>query len=667
MDEDIAVRIKKLRDQIRYHNERYYRHSEPEISDREYDRLKDELNSLELEYPLFAESTSPSLAVGDDRLEGFEPYVHKQPMQSLDNTYNFDELREFENRLIKLFERSDFEYLVEPKIDGVAVSLTYEKGKFVRAVTRGNGTQGDDITPNFELIKDFPKTLAEPFPQTIEIRGEIYMTLEEFERINLKREASELPLFANPRNLASGTIKMLDRKEAKSRRLVWVTHGLGVCDPLPYSDLSEFHKDLKRWGFPQVENDWVVNGIEAAIQSIERLDELKKNYRYPTDGAVIKLNSLPLQDQAGTTAKAPRWAIAYKFEAEQAVTRLLDISIQIGRTGTLAPVAILEPVSLAGSTVARATLHNSDEIARKDVRIGDYVRVEKAGEIIPAIIDVVLEKRGEDLKPFEFPTHCPACETEVIKAEDEAAHRCPNSNGCPPQVRRRIGFFASRQCMDIEGLGEAVVDQLVEKELITTFPDLYSLSKDILIGLEKFAEKSADNLLTALEESKTREFWCLIHGLGIQHVGASASKILAKTFLTMEELRISEVERLTEIDGIGAIVAESIVAYFKNTDNAMMVDRLITAGLNMEEEPADESTLRDAIQGKTFVITGTLPTLKRTEAKELIENAGGKATGSVSKKTDYLVAGESAGSKLTKAQDLGVTVLSEADLLEMLT
>lgn len=665
-DEAIQARVDELRNLIQHHNELYYREADPEISDREYDRLKEELATLESNHPELVIGQSLVEVVGDDRLSGFSTYAHREPMQSLDNTYSFEELEEFEKRIKRLLGDTPKQFLVEPKIDGVAVSLTYENGLFIRAVTRGNGIEGDDITANFEFIDNFPRQLAAPYPDILEVRGEIYMTNEEFERINEYRRAEGQAEFANPRNLAAGTIKMLDRREAKSRKLTWVSHGKGFCEPLNYETLSDFFSDLDRWNFPLVENHWLTEGIQESIEAVQNLDELRKTYTYPTDGAVIKLNSLELQDQAGSTSKAPRWAIAYKFEAEQAVTRLKDISIQVGRTGTLSPVAILEPVQLAGTTVSRATLHNSDEIARKDVRIGDSVIVEKAGEIIPAIIKVVLAQRPEGAEPYSFPKNCPACGTEVVRADGEAAHRCPNAVSCPPQVRRRIQFFASRQCMDIEGLGEAVVDQLVDKGFVTTLPDLYKLQKDDLLTLEKFAEKSVDNLLQALEESKGRELWRLIHGLGIPHVGSSASKVLAKTYLSLHSLLEVTVESLVEVDGIGNIVAESIVSFFNQPENKVMIEALMAAGLKSEEEPPDQSETKEAIAGKTFVLTGTLPSMKRSEAKARIEAAGGKASGSVSKKTDYLVTGESAGSKLTKAESLGVSVITEAQLLELL-
>ena len=666
MSDEVEDRIRLLREKVSHHDERYYRYAEPEISDRQYDRLKRELEDLEREHPELAGPDSPVLEVGDDRLEGFSSYTHRLPMQSLDNTYRFGELRDFANRLERLLGENELEFVVEPKIDGMAVSTTYEGGRFVRAVTRGNGTQGDDITANFALIRNYPKILAAPHPEVLEVRGEIYMTLAEFERINGWRLKEGLPLFANPRNLAAGTVKMLDRKEAGSRRLTWVSHGLGYCDPGYYDTLTKFFRDLKRWNFPRVENHWVRRGIDPCISAIGELDELRRDYAYSTDGAVLKLNRIGWQTRAGSTAKAPRWAIAYKFEAEQVVTRLLDISIQVGRTGALSPVAILEPVKLGGTTVSRATLHNRDEIARKDVRVGDFVKVEKAGEIIPAIVEVVTDKRASELLPYAFPTKCPACQTAVIPTEGEAALRCPNTTGCPPQIRRRIGFFASRQCMDIEGLGEAVVDQLVGRELVASPVDLFGLEKKDLLELDKFAEKSADNLLKALEESKGRELWRLIHGLGIQHVGMAASKLLANTFLDMKKLAGATADQLIEIEGIGPIVAQSIVTFFGDPTHGKMVHELIAAGLSANPALPEQAGSIQAVDGKTFVLTGVLPNLKRKEARERIEKAGGKVVGSVSRKTAYLVAGEKAGSKLRAAEKLGIEILGERELLELI-
>ncbi len=665
-DIEANTRIARLRKEIERHNDLYFRRTEPEISDFEYDRLKKELADLENDYPVLASEASPSLKVGDDRAEGFVTYRHRQPMLSLDNTYNREELFDFEKRLKKLFGNEPLDFVMEPKIDGLAVSLTYENGKFVRAVTRGNGTEGDDITRNVDLIPEFPRSLeGANAPEIIEIRGEIYMTLEEFNRINKDRAEQELPLFANPRNFAAGTIKLLDRGMAASRKLEIVLYAMGHCQPMPFSRHSEFQDTLRQWRFPVVEKYWQPTGIEEAWQCIEKLEALRNGFAYATDGAVIKLDSLPWQERAGATAKAPRWAISYKFAAQQAETKLTAITIQVGRTGALTPVAELEPVLLAGTTVSRATLHNADEIARKDIRAGDAVVVEKAGEIIPAVVSVVKEKRAPRSAPYVFPAQCPACGAEAVRLEGEVAWRCPNP-GCPPQVRRRIEHFAGRQAMDIEGLGIAVVDQLVERGLIQNIADLYHLTVQDLLPLDKFAQKSAENLILALEASKKAELWRLIHGLGIQHVGTGASEDLPNHFRSLEKISAADEETLVEIDGIGEIMAQSIRQFFSHEENRAIVERLINAGLNVTQEESNEEA-ELPLKGRTFVLTGTLPTLNRDKAKALIEKAGGKVTTSVSKKTSCLLAGESPGSKFAKAQKLGVPIIGEDQLREMIS
>jgi DNA ligase (NAD+) len=584
-------------------------------------------------------------------------------MLSLDNTYSKDEFFAFVERIERGLEVSSVDFVVEPKIDGVAVSITYENGKLVRAVTRGNGTEGDDITANALFIKELPRELrGSDLPDVIEIRGEIYMRNDEFDRINAERSAAGLEEFKNPRNLAAGTVKMLDRNEVARRKLNIVLYGLGFCQPEIVSSQSEFSHTLTHWGFPVGERIWKTRGAEEAWQAIEELDSLRDQFPYPTDGAVVKTDRLDQQDQLGRTSKAPRWAIAFKFAAEQAETLLEGITLQVGRTGVLTPVAELRPTQLAGTTVSRATLHNQEEMQRKDVRIGDSVIVEKAGEIIPAVIRVVLEKRPRDSVPFVFPESCPECGTPTCKLEGEVALRCLNIE-CPAQVKGRLQHFASRQCMDIEGLGEAVVEQLVERSLVSNLSDIFRLSYDQIVALEKFAEKSAQNLLGAIEQSKTKELWRLIHGLGIPQVGATAAKDLARHFGSVAHLREANVETLVEIDGIGEKTARGIVAYFESEVNAAVVDSLFELGMNpTAPEMIDKS--QAIFEGLSFVITGTLPTMKRDEAKALIESKGGKVAGSVSKKTTYLLAGESAGSKLTKAEGLGVKVLTEADLLE---
>ncbi len=658
-------RIDALREEIKRHDELYHRQASPEISDFDYDRLKRELADLEEAHPEIASEDSPSMSVGDDRASGFKSYTHRLPMQSLDNTYSKDEFFAFVERVEKALEIQELPFVVEPKIDGVAVSVTYDNGKLTRAVTRGNGIEGDDITKNALFIEELPRELkGKDVPRTIEIRGEIFMKNEEFDRINAERREAELEPFMNPRNLAAGTVKMLDRKEVAKRKLNVVLYGLGYCEPRVVDSQSEYQDRLKRWGVPLVEKYWKVRGADGAWNAIEALDEMRERFAYPTDGAVIKIDALDYQSELGATSKAPRWAIAYKFAAEQAETILEGITIQVGRTGALTPVAELKPVILAGTTVSRATLHNQEEMARKDVRIGDSVIVEKAGEIIPAVIRVLIEKRPADSAPFTFPVKCPECETPVIKVDGEVALRCLNAN-CPAQVRGRLEHFASRQCMDIEGLGIAVVQQLVDRGLVSTIADIYQLKFEDLTDLEKFAEKSARNLVEAIERSKTKELWRLLHGLGIPQVGASAAKDLANAFRSIAALRGADLDTLVALDGVGEKTALGIIAFFENEANTAVIDQLFDLGMNpLAPEKLDEGEA--LLAGKIFVITGTLPNMKRDEAKAIIESKGGKVSGSVSKKTDFLLAGESAGSKLAKAEKLGVEVIGEKELLGML-
>jgi DNA ligase (NAD+) len=672
-------KIAALRAEIARHDERYFRQARPEISDHEYDLLKRDLAGLEARFPDAAKAAgadSPTVRVGDDRAEGFATVRHRQPMQSLDNTYSEAELREFHARLVRLLGREDLSYVVEPKIDGLAVSLTYEKGRFVRALTRGNGAEGDDVTANVLTIHRFPRelkaTAQAPVPRLIEIRGEIYMTLAEFRRINAARDEEGEERYANPRNLAAGTIKLLDPREVAERRLEIVLYGIGACEPAQAGGdtQSGYHARVRAWGLPTVEKFWKAVGIDEAWKAVGELERLRQGFAYATDGAVVKLDSLALQREAGSTSKAPRWAMAYKFAAERAETRLLDISVQVGRTGVLTPVAELEPVLLAGTTVSRATLHNQDEIARKDIRVGDYVFVEKAGEVIPAVIGVNLERRSPKCVAFKFPRKCPSCGTEVVQAEGEVALRCPNYD-CPVQVRRRVRHFASKACVDIDGLGEAMVDLVVEKGWVRSIADIYTLKRADLLGLGKSVEKSTDNLLAAIEASKTAELWRFINGLGIPHVGAAAAKDLASRFGSLEALSESRFEdyvgkgKESLIAGIGETMAAAIVDHFNQPMNRTLIRDLAKAGV-LPKAPAAAKPASGPLLGKTFVLTGTLPSMTREEASAKIEAAGGKIASSVSKKTSYVLAGSDAGSKLEKAKSLGVAVISEAELLPLL-
>jgi DNA ligase (NAD+) len=545
----------------------------------------------------------------------------------------------------------------------------------VRAVTRGNGIEGDDITANARTIRTLPQTLkaaeGTPLPDVIEIRGEIYLTNVEFQRINKLREEAGEPLYANPRNLAAGTIKQLDPREVAQRKLEIVLYGLGYCEPqaaLP-STQSGYHELVRAWGLPSVEKYWPVQGADETWAAVQELDKLRASFAYPTDGAVVKLDSIPLQRESGATSKSPRWAMAYKFAPERAETKLNAITIQVGRTGVLTPVAELTPVHLAGTTVGRATLHNRDEIARKDIRVGDYVFVEKAGEIIPAVVGVNKDRRAPECVAYVFPEKCPVCETPAVQFEGEVAVRCPNYE-CPVQVRRRVQHFASKACVDIDGLGEAMVDVLVEKGWVKSVPDIYRLNRDDLLTLGKNVGKSTDNLLAAIERSKTAELWRFIHGLGITHVGVAAAKDLAQKFGGLEALAQAKfedfvAEKKSVIEGIGETMALAIMEHFNDPRNRALVSELLALGI-APTAPQKRKNLSAVFAGKTFVLTGTLPTMSREQATEKIEAAGGKVSGSVSKKTSYVLAGEEAGSKLEKAKTLGVAIIDEAEFLRML-
>ena len=655
--------IAKLRAEITKHDQLYYKDALPSIDDQAYDRLKAQLAKLEATVPEFDFGASPTQSVGDDRLEAFESYTHRVPMLSLDNTYSMEELIEFGKRLEKRFPDQTLNYLVEPKIDGVAVSLTYEQGQFVRAVSRGNGAEGDDITQNVRPIKGLPMTLNDA-PEILEVRGEIYMRHEEFERINATRETEGQQLYANPRNLAPGTIKLHDPADARTRSLDIVLYGVGACEPARFfSHQAEIHEKLKRWGFPVLEKIWLTDGIEQAWASIENLDTLRQGFTYPTDGAVVKLDDFRLQDEAGFTSKAPRWAIAYKFEAERAETLLKEISLQIGRTGAVTPVALLEPVQLAGTTVSRATLHNEDEIRRKDIRPGDTVLVQKAGEIIPQVLSVNLDKRPADSVPFDFGAHLESLGIIAERDPNEAVWRITRKDD-PIRQQRALQHFASRACMDIENLGTAIVEQLVARGLAHNPADLYTLRIEQLLELDKFAEKSANNLIAALEASKTRCLWQLIHGLGIPHVGKQSAKDLEAYFDSLDAIASASEEALVEVDGVGSIMAQSLHAWFADPDHTTLIDRFRKYGLNFQSARIEIGD--SALAGKIFVLTGSLPTLTRSEATAMIEKVGGRTSSSVSKKTNYVVAGEASGSKYTKAEKLGIVILDEDEFKHLI-
>ena len=672
-------RIAALRTQLGRHDELYYRRAQPEISDFDYDRLKEELAALEREFPASAAAAgaeTPTARVGDDRTEGFARVKHRQAMTTLDNTYDEAELREFHARLVKVLGADDLVYSVEPKIDGVAVSLTFEHGRLTRAVTRGDGEEGDDVTVNVKTIRGLPHKLAgSPVPAFIEIRGEIFLSDEEFRRINQLQEEAGEAAYANPRNLAAGTVKQLDSQFVASRRLEIVLYGLGACEPAVVDSQSAYHAQLRAWGLPVVEQFWHVRGIDAVWAAIQELDHVRRGLAYATDGAVVKLDAFAQQahrqigyrgmsaDGRAEAARklSPRWACAYKFAPDRAETRVLDITIQVGRTGALTPVAELQPVFLAGTTVKRATLHNAEEIARKDVRVGDAVLVEKAGEIIPAVVAVLLEKRASDSQPYVFPRECPVCRTVAVRAEGGVVWRCPNPR-CPEKVRRRIEHFASKGCLDIDGLGEEIVDLLLKQGLIKSTADIFRLGVSDLLPLKKSGEVWAGNLIAAIAARRTADLWRVINGLGIPQVGSAAAKDLARTFRSLEALGEASEADLVRIGGFGEKTAAAVRAWFAEQGNRDLVRELQAAGL----APTPPAVASSALAGKTFVLTGTLPTLSREDATAKIEAAGGKVSGSVSKKTHYVVAGADAGSKLEKARTLGVAVMDEAEFLRLL-
>ncbi|HEX4641370.1 MAG TPA: NAD-dependent DNA ligase LigA [Chthoniobacterales bacterium] len=664
LDEKEAVkRIAQLRREIGEHNRRYYEEAAPTISDREYDALYRELRDLEAQFPKLATPDSPTQQIGDKPLKAFGQVTHRVPMLSLDNTYSEEEVTDFYRRLERLLPNKKIPVVIEPKVDGVAVSLLYENGRLRYAATRGDGTVGDDITQNILTIRSVPRQLKGDVPKVLEVRGEAYLNKAGFAKLNAERREAGLPEFANPRNAAAGSLKQLDPAIAAKRPLGLVCYGTGLIEGLTLDKHSELFALLKKLGLPGSEKWWLADSVEEILRAIHDLDRVRHDFVYQTDGAVVKVDSFSQREVLGFTAKSPRWAIAFKYEAERVETKLLDILVQVGRTGTLTPVAALEPVVVSGSTVSRATLHNEEEIARKDIRIGDIVLIEKAGEVIPAVVSVRTDLRKGSEKKFRMPKHCPECGSAVVKDEGQVAIRCVNSQ-CPAQVRRRIEHFASRGAMDIEGFGEAVVNQLVQQKLLADVGDIYSLKAATLLELERMGEKSVANLLEAIQRSKTRPLWRLLFGLGILHVGVSASRALADHFSNLDAIAASSVEELQQIPDVGEVVGQSIHEFFREPHNLAVIEKLRKAGARFEAEPKAEGAAA-GFKNTTWVITGTL-SQPREEIGELIRAHGGKVSGSVSKKTSYILAGEEAGSKLDKAKKLGVRVLTEDEFRKML-
>jgi len=663
---EAAARVAALRREIEKHNRRYYQEAAPTISDQEYDRLYRELQDLEKQFPELAAPDSPTRRVGGAPLEEFAQIRHRAPMLSLDNTYSEEEVAAFFVRLEKLLPGQKIETVIEPKVDGVAISLLYEEGILQYAATRGDGTTGDDVTQNVRTIRTVPQRLAGArIPRLLEVRGEIYLPKAQFAILNEERNAAGEPPFANPRNAAAGSLKQLDPAIVARRGLGAIFYGTGVEEGAQWQTHREALDALRSCGLSIHEKTWTATTLEEVLAAIHELDTVRHDFAFETDGAVIKVDSFAQRDAVGFTAKSPRWAMAYKYKPEQAETRLNDITVQVGRTGVLTPVAELEPVFVSGSTVARATLHNEEEVARKDIRIGDIVVIEKAGEVIPAVVEVRKERRTGAERVFKMPEICPACHDLVVREEGQVAVRCVNAS-CPAQLKRRLEHFASRGAMDIEGLGEAMVELLVEHHLTHNIADIYQLNVAKLATLPRMGEKSIANLLAAIADSKTRPLWRLIFGLGILHVGVTSARALATHFHLLDALMAATADELQRIPDVGPVVGPAIAQHFENPGNRAVIERLREAGLNFGE--LDDHAAQPhggKFAGTTWVITGTLSE-PREGIAETIRAHGGKVTDSVSKKTSYVLAGEEAGSKLDKARKLGVSVLSEAEFRRML-
>ncbi len=656
---EIKQEIEQLKAELREHSRRYYIEDAPTITDYEYDMMMRRLIELETEHPEYLTSDSPSQRVGGAPVDSFPPVTHRVQLQSLNDVFSFEEVREFDAHMRELFGE-EVEYTVEPKVDGLSMSLEYEAGVFLRGATRGDGVTGEDVTANLRTVHSIPLRLTGEAPTELIVRGEVYMPKKVFLELNEERERDERPLLANPRNAAAGSMRQLDPKIAASRRLDFVAFNLQLVSGTTFQNHSDTLDYLQNLGFRTIPYKRC-KLIEEVIDEIRRIGEERESYPHEIDGAVVKLNSLADRTRAGSTAKAPRWAVAFKYPPEEKPSVLRAITIQVGRTGVLTPKGEIDPVRLAGTTVTNVTLHNSDFIKEKDLRIGDTVIVRKAGDIIPELLNVDFTKRPADAVPYEFPTVCPICGAPAMREPGEAAVRCTGAE-CPAQLTRSIAHFVSRDAMDIDGLGIKLVELMIGEGLLRSPADLYYLEKDQIAALERMGEKSASNLIRSIEASKSNDLSRLLFAFGVRHIGAKAAKLIAAKFGDLDTLMAAAPEEIASVRDIGGIMAKSLTGWLASAQSRHMIERLRNAGVNFRcyDRPEDAN-----LEGKTFVLTGTLPTLSRSDATALIEKHGGKVSGSVSKKTDYVVAGEEAGSKLKKAQELGIPILTEEELLQM--
>ena len=666
--DNIIKKIEELREKIRNHNYCYYVLDDPTVSDAEYDQLMKELEDWETKYPQYINLSSPTQRVGIEPVSKFTTVKHIAPMLSLANAFSTEELRAFDQRIKKLIPEQKLEYVVELKIDGLAVALVYENGIFIRGATRGDGVTGEEVTSNLRTVKTVPlKLLSKNIAPNFEVYGEVYMKKSDFKKLNEERIKKGESLFANPRNAAAGSVRQLDPRITTQRHLDTFIYRATFPRGHNFNTHMEVLNYLKKIGFKVNPHIKLCQDMEEAIDYCQTWIEKKEELDYEIDGMVVKVNSLMTREELGSTTRSPRWAIAYKFPAQQVTTIVQDIIVQVGSTGAITPVAELDRVTISGSVVQRATLHNEDEIRRKDIRKGDTVLIQKAGEVIPEVVKVIKEKRTGKEMEFIMPTQCPACGAKVFRPEGEVVYRC-NNPSCPGQIKGRIRHFASRDAMDIEGLGPAIIDQLVEKKLIRNISDLYFLKKDDLMSLERMADKSTDNLIDAIEKSKKKSLANLIYGLEIRYVGFHTSEVITRHYPTLDKFKKANLEELIEINEIGPKIAESIIFFFKEKENLAIIERLRNTGLNFgqEEEKIREEKGAQILAGKQFVLTGTLENFTRTQVKEIISKLGGRVTGSVSKKTDYVVAGEEPGTKYQKAQELAVNIINEEEFERMI-